>query len=458
MLVLHDTMARSKRAFEPIDPADVRVYVCGPTVYDLAHLGNARSAVVFDLLRRVLESRFGRVTFVRNVTDIDDKIIARAEATGESIGALTDRTHRAYLEDMAALGVKPPTAEPRATAYIPQMQAMIARLLAGGHAYAAEGHVLFDVSSNPGAGALSGHASHSLRAGASGRTGHASYKRDQADFVLWKPSVGDQPGWASPWGFGRPGWHIECSAMAAEHLGPVFDIHGGGQDLAFPHHEAEIAQSTAAHGTHEMARYWMHNGMLTVDGAKMSKSAGNFTTARQLIEDNPGRGEALRLLLLSAHYRQPLDFSRTRLAEAVQQMDRLYGALRKAGASGTAMHAAPDPEAIAALHDDLNTPMAIARLHLLASGVLQAGGEDLARKAAVLRETGAAMGLLEAVPDAWFQGEPSATPSWIGGLLAERVRARTARDFQEADRIRTVLRVSGIVLEDGPDGTVWKRA
>ncbi len=449
-LHLHNTLTRAREPFAPIDPADVRVYVCGATVYDTAHLGNARSAVVFDLLRTVLQAEWSKVTFVRNITDIEDKIMEKARVTGRSIEDVTEAAIRFQDEDLSALGVRPPTVAPRATRHIPQMLDLIGILVAKGHAYAAEGHVLFDVRSNPRAGSLSRQTLEGLREGA--RVEVAPYKRDAADFVLWKPSTPEQPGWDSPWGRGRPGWHIECSAMAAAHLGPEFDIHGGGSDLTFPHHENEIAQSTCAHGTERMARYWLHNGMLMVDGAKMSKSAGNFITVRDLLSRHPGRAEAIRLMLLSAHYRQDLDFTEGRLREAVHTLDRAYGALR-----GTWDDGGGDAgKVLAALQDDLNTPLAIARLHELIGLVNTAPPKERVFRAADLRAAGRLLGVLRLDPDVWFQGGIDDTVD-IERLIGERAAARSARDFDTADRIRGLLLERGIALEDRPEGTVWSR-
>lgn len=452
VLQLHNTLTRTLDRFEPIDPANIRVYVCGATVYDTAHLGNARSAVVFDLLRTVLEADWPKVTFVRNITDIEDKIITRARETGRSIGEVTEASIRFQDEDLALIGVRPPTFAPRATRHIREMQAMIQQLITLGHAYAAEGHVLFDVRSNPRAGILSGQNLDSLREGA--RVDVAPYKRDPADFVLWKPSLPDQPGWDSPWGRGRPGWHIECSAMAATYLGPEFDIHGGGNDLIFPHHENEVAQSTCAHGTKHMARYWLHNGMLTVNGRKMAKSAGQITTVRQLLAEYPGKAEAIRLMVLSTHYRQPLDFTRTRMAEAIQTLDRAYGALR-----GMPENSAGNQSVMEALHDDLNTPLAITRLHE-AVGAVNSAPDDITRRrrAAELRAAGRLLGVLKSDPEAWFHGGSDENEiASIDRLIADRTAARARRDFAMADRIRDALAEQGIVLEDQPNGTVWHR-
>jgi len=450
-LQLHNNLTRRREVFAPIDPADVRVYVCGATVYDAAHLGNARSAVVFDLLRTVLETAWPRVTFVRNITDIEDKIIARARDTGRTIDEVTAPAIRQQDEDLAAIGVRPPTIAPRATQHIAGMQAMIGTLIARGHAYVAEGHVLFELRTNPHAGILSRQSLDALRDGA--RVDVAPFKRDPGDFVLWKPSTPDQPGWDSPWGRGRPGWHIECSAMAAAHLGPEFDIHGGGSDLIFPHHENEIAQSTAAHGTANMARYWLHNGMLTVGGAKMSKSLDNFVTVRELLAQHPGKAEAIRLMLLAAHYRQPLDYTPARLRKAIQTLDRAYGALR-----GLPVESGGEAEPVlAALRDDLNTPLALARLHEAVAAVTTAGDPATRRKrATVLRAAGQLLGILKLDPEAWFHATGSDSAE-IERLIAERDAARARRDFATADRLRGELGERGILLEDRTGGTAWRR-
>ncbi|MDJ0946678.1 MAG: cysteine--tRNA ligase [Kiloniellales bacterium] len=454
-LQLHNTLTRRKEAFAPLDPENVRLYVCGPTVYDFAHIGNARPVVVFDVLFRLLKQIYGaeRVTYARNITDVEDKIIKAAQENGEAIDTLTARTTEAYHQDMAALGALPPSVEPRATDHVPQMIAMIEVLIAKGHAYAAEGHVLFNVPSMADYGQLSGRDREEMIAGA--RVEVAPYKKDPADFVLWKPSTPEQPGWDSPWGRGRPGWHIECSAMSEAHLGRVFDIHGGGQDLVFPHHENELAQSRCAHGTALMAKVWMHNGYVVVGGKKMSKSLGNFFTVRALLEEGHP-GEAIRLSLLSGHYRQPLDVTREKIEEAKAQLDRLYGALRHAGEAGPA----EVPEAIlAALADDLNTPQALAELHEIAGALNKAAKtEEKARLKGRLLAGGALLGLLEADPEVWFHGGSGAlSAEKIEAQIEARKQARKAKDFAEADRIRDDLAAQGILLEDGPAGTTWKR-
>ncbi|MFQ5468383.1 MAG: cysteine--tRNA ligase, partial [Kiloniellaceae bacterium] len=450
---LYDTMTRAKRVFEPLDPANVRMYVCGPTVYDFAHIGNARPVVVFDVLYRLLRHVFGagHVTYARNITDVEDKIIAAADERGESIEAITARTTRAFHKDMAALGALPPTVEPRATDHIAEMIAMIETLIGRGHAYVADGHVLFSVPSMADYGRLSGRDREEMIAGA--RVDVASYKKDPADFVLWKPSTPVQPGWESPWGRGRPGWHIECSAMSEQHLGAPFDIHGGGQDLIFPHHENEIAQSACAHGGHaeDFARLWMHNGYVVVEGEKMSKSLGNFFTVRQLLDEG-WPGEAIRLTLLSAHYRQPLDFTHDKLREAKAQLDRFYRALRDAGDTERYEPTDKDETPVqiaAALSDDLNTPMAIARLHEVADNLHLANkmgrkGQQK-REAHALRTGGYLLGLLSDAPESWFKGGAAGAgeAAEIESLIGARADARKARDFAEADRIRDELAARG---------------
>lgn len=453
-LVLYNTLSRQREVFQPEDRENVRLYVCGPTVYDFAHIGNARPVVVFDVLFRLLRHLYGpeKVTYARNITDVDDKIIAAARASGETIEQVTERTTRAFHEDMAALGALPPTIEPRATEHIDQMIAMIERLIEKGHAYEAEGHVLFSVPTMEDYGRLSRRDREELIAGA--RVEVAPYKKDPADFVLWKPAAEDEPGWASPWGRGRPGWHIECSAMSATHLGQTFDIHGGGQDLIFPHHENEIAQSRCAHGTSHMARIWMHNGYVVVGGQKMSKSLGNFLTVRELLQEG-FPGEAIRLSLLSGHYRQPLDITREKLGEARAQLDSLYGGLREVPIQEGGE---PPKEVLAALCDDLNTPLAIARLHEVARRLHKAQGEERVEIAVALRAGGRLLGLLQDDPAVWFQGTEDEEAEEIEAAIAARQAARKARNFAEADRIRDELAARGILLEDGPQGTTWRRA
>jgi len=456
-LVLYNTLTRRKEPFEPLEPGHVGMYVCGPTVYDRAHIGNARPVIVFDVLYRLLKASYGSVRYVRNITDVDDKINQKAKDTGESIGEITARTTALFHEDVAALNCLPPDVEPRATAHIPDMVDMIARLIERGHAYAAEGHVLFSVASMPEYGRLSGRSRDEMIAGA--RVEVAPYKRDPGDFVLWKPSTPDLPGWDSPWGRGRPGWHIECSAMSRTHLGETFDIHGGGQDLVFPHHENEIAQSVCANGR-PFARYWVHNGWLLVDGEKMSKSLGNFFTVRDLLAQAPG--EAIRLAMLSTHYHQPFDWTAEALRQARATLDRLYTALRAVRDVTVEGTTAPPLALLAALEDDLNTPLAISHLHDLATQLNKATGlAEKARLKGALLAAGRLLGLLAQDPEAWFKAGPAkdgALPdSEIEAMIDARAEARRGRDFAEADRLRKALADAGILLEDGPAGTTWKR-
>jgi cysteinyl-tRNA synthetase len=434
-LRFYDTMAREKRAFAPIDPDRITMYVCGPTVYSRAHIGNARPAVVFDVLARLLRHVYPdrRVIHAANVTDIEDKIMAAAAAENVPIETITRRYSDFYFDDLGRLGVPRPDLVPLATGTIPEMIAMIGRLIAAGHAYAAEGHVLFDVPSWPEYGQLSRRPMDEMIAGA--RVDIAPYKRSPADFVLWKPSAAAQPGWDSPWGRGRPGWHIECSAMIEKHLGETIDIHGGGIDLEFPHHENEIAQSRCAHGGKPLANFWLHNGMLSMAEAKMSKSLGNVVSVGELLECGH-KGEVLRLALLSAHYRQPLEWSDALIAQCKATLDRLYRVAGKADAGE------PDANVFAALADDLNTPLALARLATIADP-------------AVLRGSAALIGLLQASQDGWFRGDGDAR---IDSLVAERTDAKKSRNFAEADRIRDALAAEGILLEDSPVGTTWRRA
>ncbi len=458
-ILLHNTLTRRKEPLETARPDHVGMYVCGPTVYDLAHIGNARPVIVFDVLYRLLKRRYASVTYVRNITDIDDKIAAAAKSRDETIGAVTARTTEAFHRDVAALGALEPDVEPRATGHIPEMIALIETLLAAGHAYEAEGHVLFHVPSDADYGKLSHRDRTEMVAGA--RVEVAPYKRDPADFVLWKPSDETMPGWESPWGRGRPGWHLECSAMCRRHLGLTVDIHGGGADLIFPHHENEIAQSECASGHKPFARHWVHNGFLTVNGEKMSKSLGNTVTIRDALALAPG--EAIRLFMLGTHYRHPLDWTDTGVARARTNLDRLYAALRTAGPGAEDENAPVDPEVEAALADDLNTPRALARLHRLAGAVNKTGAEraEQDRAGALLRGSGALLGLLQQDPERWFHGTHEADGPSDGEIetaLEARASARAARDFAEADRIRDRLAAQGIVLEDRRGGTIWRRA
>jgi len=461
-LQLYNTLTRHKDVFQPLDPANVRLYVCGPTVYDYAHIGNARPVVVFDTLYRLLRRLYGpaHVTYVRNITDVEDKIIAAAAEGGEEIGELTRRTTALYHADMGALNALPPDHEPRATAFIGEMIAMTEALVAKGNAYVAEGHVLFHVPSMADYGELARRSLDDMIAGA--RVEVAPYKKHPADFVLWKPSTPNQPGWPSPWGRGRPGWHIECSAMAEAKLGVTFDIHGGGIDLIFPHHENEIAQSRCAHGGAPLARVWMHNGFVQVNGEKMSKSLGNYFTVHELLEEGH-RGEAIRLALLAAHYRQPVDFTRAGLKEAEAQLDRFYLALANAGEdpAGEPVPAKPGAGLLAALEDDLNTPLALAELHESATRLNKAQDPSLRRAERASLLAGAELlGLLRQRPADWLQGGKTGgpEPAEIEARIGERLAARRARDFATADRIRDELAARGILLQDGPKGTTWRRA
>jgi len=433
-LEVYNTKARQKEVFEPIDPSNVRLYVCGPTVYDFAHIGNARPVVVFDVLFRLLKHLYGdaHVTYARNITDVEDKIITRAAEEGRTIEDLTTQTTAQFHADIAALNTLAPTVEPRATAHIGEMITMVEQLITKGLAYEAEGHVLFDVAAKDDYGSLSNRSVEDMEAGA--RVEVAPYKKNPMDFVLWKPSPGDMVGWDSPWGKGRPGWHIECSAMSARHLGKTFDIHGGGRDLIFPHHENECAQSTGAHGC-DYVNYWMHNGYLTVEGEKMSKSLGNFITIHDLLENH--EGEAVRLALLMTHYRQPLDWTEESAGEAKTVLDKWY---RKVGDSEAGE---PAQAVIEALSDDLNTPGAVAALHAI---------DD----PATLKASAALLGLLPQTATAWFQAGLDADA--IEALIAERVQAKKDKNYARADEIRAELTRQGVQLEDGPQGTTWRRA
>lgn len=476
---IFDTLAREKRAFTPIDSKNVRMYVCGPTVYDKAHIGNARPIVVFDVMARLLRHVYGadNVTYVRNITDLDDKINARAFERGISIRDLTDDTIEVFHADMAALNDLGPDIEPRATDFIEEMKDMIEVLIDKGHAYVEQDHVLFNVTSMDDYGQLSRRKRDELIAGA--RVEVAPYKRDAADFVLWKPSDPEkgEPTWDSPAGIdtpGRPGWHLECSAMSKKSLGDVFDIHGGGLDLIFPHHENEIAQSRCAHDTDVMANYWMHNGYLMAEGEKMSKSLGNFYTVNELLEEFPG--EAIRLLLLKTHYRQPLDFTKDGLAEAKRELDRFYRAIEtflksSNAAPGSVEKAQRDSEIsveediLEALSDDLNTPKAISILHVIADQAFSDAASNpdaLAITLVQLRESASLLGLLQQDPEAWFKWQPASsgeglTDDEIEAKIAARKEARANKDFAASDAIRDELQAAGIVLEDSADGTTWRR-
>ena len=447
---LYNSLTRQTEVFVPQDPGRVTMYVCGPTVYNYVHIGNARGPVVFDVLARLLRRHFAGLVYARNITDVDDKINAAALAAGVPIGEITDRFARAYREDMAGLGVTPPDLEPHATEHIGPIVAMCETLIASRHAYAAEGHVLFKVASFADYGQLSGRDPDELLAGA--RVEVAPYKQDPGDFVLWKPSTPELPGWDSPWGRGRPGWHIECSAMCKAQLGDTIDIHAGGVDLLFPHHENEVAQSTCANGGKTFARFWLHNGMLTFDGRKMSKSLGNVLLVHELLKQHPA--EALRLLLLRGHYRQPLDWSDNAMAQAISTLDGWYRVLREL-ANVPGPTELPVPASVeTALCDDLNTPLALAELSQLADTARQTGTPEA--KAALLG-AGALLGLLQQDPEAWFKGSSNDIDvAAIDALIAERQTARAARDFQRADAIRQQLTAMGVVIEDSATGTQWQ--
>ena len=454
---IYSTLSRRKESFEPLDPKRVTLYACGPTVYNYAHIGNVRPAVIFDLLHRVLQLHYPTVIYARNITDVDDKINASAAEQDVGIDEISERYTRAYHEDMAGLGVCAPSIEPRATGHIPQMITMIARLIESGHAYEAESHVLFAIESFSDYGALSRRDMEDMIAGA--RVEIALFKRHPGDFVLWKPSVDPQPGWDSPWGWGRPGWHLECSVMAEAHLGETIDIHAGGQDLVFPHHENEIAQSVCAHAGKPFARYWMHNGFVTVNRQKMSKSVGNTLIVHELLKEHPG--EVLRYLLLGAHYRQPLDWSDEAIAQSQRTLDRMYAVLRDAADKAGPLQATghPGKAFLEALNDDLNTPTALAKMNGLARKLGNAASpEEIRALAGELLADGELLGLLQADPAAWFQGETRSDAAGIDALIAERDQARAERDFDRADEIRDRLTEMGVILEDGAGGsTRWRR-
>jgi cysteinyl-tRNA synthetase len=451
-----NTLTGQKEVFEPRDPDRITLYVCGPTVYNLAHIGNARPVVTFDMLYRVLRALYPTVVYARNITDIDDKIIAAARERNEGIDAVTEEFTDKYREDMALLNALSPDLEPRATENIEPMRDLITQLIARGHAYAAEGHVLFDVTSMPSYGALSGRNLEDMLAGA--RVEVADYKRSPGDFVLWKPSAEDEPGWDSPWGWGRPGWHLECSAMIRAHLGDAIDIHGGGRDLIFPHHENERAQSCCGYGG-DFVRYWLHNAYVDMDGEKMSKSLGNVRTVRDLLGLYPG--EVLRFALLSTHYRSPLNFSGEVLDNAKLTLNSFYQALRNTSDICPEDVRPEDTPAFTALLDDLNTPKAIAALHASCKALNKADAKTAAACKGELLAMGRLMGLLGSDPEQWFTESSSSaalTPEDIEQRLAARLEARARKDFAAADAVRDELQAAGIELEDGPKGTTWRRS
>ena len=459
-LTIFDTLKGSKIKFEPIDPKHIKVYVCGPTVYDYPHIGNARPVVVFDVLIRLLRSYYPKVTYVRNITDIDDKINARSQESGEKIENITTKTEKIFKEDMENLNALPPDKEPRATAHIQEMQEMIKTLISKDHAYEKEGHVLFNVPSMPSYGQLSRLDKRQLIAGA--RIEVAPYKRDPRDYILWKPSPPELPGWESPWGRGRPGWHIECSAMSKKHLGNTFDIHGGGQDLIFPHHENELAQSKCALGPNSFAKYWMHNGYLLSEGEKMSKSLGNFYTVRELLSEFPG--EAIRFLLLKTHYRQPIDFTKEGLAIAKTELDRFYHALRNNPKKNNKNPLNQDSLSLSLL-DDLNSPKAISILHQNLRDLNKATSlKDKCIFRERLETGGKLLGLFQTVPDNWFKWQPQVEnknlldAKTIQLLILKREKARKNGNYKSGDQIRDQLMSDGIILEDNPNGTTWRRS
>ena len=453
-LYLYNNLHRRLEAFAPLDPNRVTMYLCGPTVYNFVHIGNARGPVVFDVLAKLLRRRYPRLLYARNITDVDDKINTAALEQGVPISTITDKFTAIYREDMAGLGVQPQDLEPRATDHIPQIITMIELLIASGHAYAADGHVLFSVASFADYGKLSRRPVDEMLAGA--RVEVAPYKRDPGDFVLWKPSSADLPGWPSPWGMGRPGWHIECSAMSAAHLGETIDIHAGGVDLQFPHHENELAQSTCAHGGRLFARFWLHNGMLNFGGTKMSKSLGNVSVLHELLATQPP--EALRYALLSAQYRQPLEWSEAVIDQAIRTLDRLYGTLRDLAdvvAESTGL-----PEGVeAALCEDLNTPAALAEIARLAAEARKAQSPaQKQRLKGELLAAGEILGLLQQDPAAWFsRGGKDGDDLRIQSLIDERSAAKKARDFVRADSLRDQLSREGVLIEDTAQGVRWRR-
>ena len=452
---LYNTETKTKTEFVPLDPNNVTMYVCGPTVWNHAHIGNYRPPVVFDVLARVLRATFPKLTYARNITDIDDKINKAAAEQGVDISVISERYTKAYHQGLESLGVLPTDIEPKVTEHVAEIHQKIQALIERGHAYVAQGHVLFDVSSYSGYGELSKRDPDELLAGA--RIDVASYKKSDGDFVLWKPSAEDQPGWDSPWGRGRPGWHIECTAMAAAHLGETIDIHGGGHDLVFPHHENERAQSTCAHGA-KFVNYWLHNGFVNINKEKMSKSIGNVLLVKDLLEDAPG--EAIRYVLLSAHYRAPLDWSDDALQQANNSLDRLYGALRKMSDVEVPNNIGNQiPQAFEnAMMDDLNTPQAMAELFALSkrANTSESYDEQVQLKAALL-QSGEWLGLLQQDPESWFlAGGSQDDTGEIEQLIAERAQAKTDKNWARADEIRTLLADKKVVLEDSASGTIWR--
>ena len=458
-IVLYNSLTRRKEQLETLHPDRVGMYVCGPTVYNLAHIGNARPAVIFDVLARLLRLFYSDVTYVRNITDVDDKINAASIETGTKIGVITERFTTAYHQDMAALNIAQPDAEPRVTDHIEQIVNMIESLVEREHAYLAEGHVLFDIKSFPEYGELSGRSTDDMIAGA--RVEIAPYKRDPMDFVLWKPSTPELPGWESPWGRGRPGWHIECSAMSESHLGETIDIHGGGRDLIFPHHENEIAQSICAHGGSPYCRMWVHNGFVTVEGQKMSKSLGNVLLVRDLLDEAPA--EAIRLALLSTHYRAALDWTTVRLDEAKRTLVKWYRALELCSTDSLSDEAVPDSEVVCALCDDLNTSVVFARIHQLVGDLGQSSDPvEQAKLKHTIVASADVLGLLQQDPTTALAALTASSLKrndidavWIEQRIEDRRLARLNKDFEQADHIRDELSAAGIRIEDSADGTTW---
>ena len=456
-IYLHNTLKQRKVEFKPIDENNVRMYVCGPTVYDKAHLGNAKTPVVYDVLYRLLCYVYGKehVTYVSNITDVDDKILNKHKETGKPIREITEQTYNWYIEDMAKLNVLAPNYRPRATDYINDMIVLVEKLLEQKHAYISENQVLFDVDSMPSYGTLSGRSMKEMLAGA--RIEVAEYKKNPADFILWKPSDADQPGWDSPWGYGRPGWHLECSAMSSKLLGNDFDIHGGGSDLIFPHHENELAQSCGAYPGTGFAHYWVHTGMLMINGVKMSKSLGNFYTVDEILAQHPA--EALRLLFLTTHYHQPFNFTFEGLQQAKGILDKFYNALQKNKDVPT-IEIEPDSRIIEALADDLNTPLALSYLHEIVNDLNKAESEaERSRLKSLLLKSAYMLGLLYNEPESWFKGEGNDDEATeIEALIAKRAEAKKNKDWATADAIRDELKAKGIILEDSATGTTWKKA
>ncbi len=455
-LYVYNTQTRQKELFQPLEPNKVKMYVCGPTVYNLVHIGNARPVVVFDTLFRLLQSEYDEVTYARNITDIDDKIMKAAAENGEPISQLAARYAKEFEADMGHLNNLSPTVVPYATDHVPQMIDMVQRLIDKGHAYEAEGHVLFAVQSMEAYGKLSNRSLEDMLDGA--RVEVAPYKKYAGDFVLWKPSSETEPGWNSPWGYGRPGWHLECSAMIETHLGETIDIHGGGRDLVFPHHENETAQSCCAHDGKQYVRYWMHNGYINIGGEKMSKSLGNFRTVRELLEQY--KGEVIRCALLSAQYRSEMDFSGELLDETKARLDAFYSALRDAKDVAVIEVDVKAEPFYAALLDDLNTPVAFGELRQLARELNKADAADKPKYKSMLLKAGELLGLLQQDPEQWFTdtaGEQGISAEDIETLIAARVQAKLDKDYARADEIREQLKADGVVLEDSREGTKWRR-